>query len=43
MNALRVLSLYNETNQTEVAEQGAIDPLVEFLSSIDSGETLLVS
>ena len=39
VNAIRVLSTSNSANQTEVAEKGAIEPLVEFLSANDSGES----
>lgn len=36
VNALRVLCQHNRSNQTMVAEEGGVDPLVEFLT-VDSG------
>jgi len=43
VNALRVLGAHNKENQTEIAETGALIPLVEFLSVHDSGVVFLTA
>jgi len=43
VNALRVLGAHNKENQSEIAETGALVPLVEFLSVHDSGVVFLTA